>query len=363
MITTVREANTISVICTELGDISEGLDEKKPDSRRKEMTMAIISDNDLEIILKGSQEDVIRKMLDNRLFCLIRLPAGKPKNMISVCSSSVFVGSMNSGMNRSFAIRNTGSKTIYGDCEYYLSIYYQRGTDDESKGYFEHILERRKEYFISITYPSLDELLAFLNGKELVLITNWMNYGNMEAYKVEDFLNRLLFIRKECGSKYIRKDEFCDIRVYLTRVEDDESYPDYGLYCEDVRNFDIRKRIVDQFYKKSKEYFGDVNYYSAEFETQTKDVQAAYFLTRFHSNTCWEADPVNIVNARISAFVLPGMISPRKAKKLPFKKKTRNEVSGTEYMIESIHCNSDIFPDFDEFKEYIATYLVYFAYD
>ena len=325
--------------------------------------MATISDNDLEIILKGSQEEVIRKMLDNRLFCLIKLPVVKPKPMISVCSSSVFVGRMNSGMGRSFAIRNERSKIIYGDCEYYLSIYYQRGTDDENKGYFERRLEWRKPCCVSISYPSPDELMTFLNGKELVLITNWMNYGNMEAYKVKDFMDRLLFIWKECGSKYIRKDEFCDVRVFLTRVEDESSYPDYGLYCEDVRKFDIRHRIVGQFSKKSKEFFDDENYYCAEFETQTDDIQAAYFLTRFHSNTCWDADPVNIVNVRISAFVLPGTISPKKAKKLPLKKKTRNEVTGAEYMIESIHCNSDIFTDFDEFKEYVDKYLAYFAYD
>lgn len=325
--------------------------------------MATISDNDTEIILKGSQEEVIRKMLDNRLFCLIKLPTEKPKIMISEFSSSVFVGKMNSGMDRTFAMRNEGSKTIYGDCEYYLSIYYRRGTDDESKGYFEHMLEWRRPFCFSITYPSMDELLTFLNGKELVLITNWMNYGNMEAYKVKDFMDELLFIWKECGSDYIRKDEFCDVRVFLTRVEDESSYPEYGLYCEDVRKFDIRHRIVDQFFKKSKEFFDDENYYSAEFETQTDDIQAAYFLTRFHSNTCWDADPVNIVNVRISAFVLPGTISPKKAKKLPLKKKTRNEESGAEYMIESIHCNTDIFPDFDEFKKYVAAYLAYFAYD
>ena len=325
--------------------------------------MAIISDNDTEIILKGSQEEVIRKMLDNRLFCLIKLPAEKPKRMISECSSSVFVGNMSSRMNRTFAIRNAGSKTIYSDCEYYLSVFYQRGTDDENKGRFEELVEWKKQYYLSITYPSLDELMTFFKGKELVLITNWMNYGNMEAYKVEDFLEELLFIWKECGSKYISKDEFCDIRVFLTRVEDEDSYPDYGLYCEDVRNFDIRKRIVDVFSNKSKELFGDENYYSAEYETQTDDVQAAYFITRFHSNTAWDADPVNIVNARISVFVLPGTISPKKAMELPLTKKTNNEMSGTDYMIESIHCNSDIFSDFDEFKKYVTTYLNYFAYD
>ncbi len=75
--------------------------------------MSIVNDNDMENILKGAQElDVIRKMLDNRLFCLIRMPSEKPKKIISDFSSSVFVGSMNNGLRRSFAIRNEGLKTL-----------------------------------------------------------------------------------------------------------------------------------------------------------------------------------------------------------------------------------------------------------
>jgi len=324
--------------------------------------MAIINDNDMEIILKGAQElDVIRKMLDNRMFCLIKMPSEKPKEIISDFSSSVFVDHMN-GMFRSFAIRNDGLKTLYSDCEYYLSIYYRRGTDDERETYFVRSLEYIKPYCLSITYPTLKELISFLRGKELVLITNWMGYGNMENLKVNDFLKDILFVWEECGSKFIRKDESCDVRVFVTHI-DDNSDTTNNLCLEDVRNFDIRQRIVDQFTEKSKKYYNKKDYYCAEFETQTKDVQAAYFLTRFHSNTLWEADPVNIVNVRISMFVLPGVISTRKAKKIPLKKKTRNIVSGTEYMIDSIHCNSDIFFDIDEFKKYISFYLEEFKLD
>ena len=332
--------------------------------------MAIVNDNDMEIILKGCKDEVIRKMLDNRLFCLIKLPAVKPRELISEVSSSVFVGNMNDFMTRAFAIRNAGSKTIYGDCEYYLSIYYERGTDDERKAYFEHNVERVNRRLKrcnqpcgAVTYPTLDELLSFLAEKELVLISNWMHYGNTEACKVKDFLENILFIWKEAGSQYIRRDEFCDIRIFLSHIDDEESYPEYGLYCDDIRNFDIRNRIVDQFFKWSKEFYGDENYYSAEYETQTEDVKAAYFLTRFHSNTSWNADPVNIVNVRLSIFILPGTASPREAKKLPIGKKTKNEISGVEYKIESIHCNSDIFSDFDEFKEYIENYLDSFRFD
>ena len=43
--------------------------------------MAIIKDNDMEIILKGNQDEAIRKMLKDRLFCLIKMPAKKPERI------------------------------------------------------------------------------------------------------------------------------------------------------------------------------------------------------------------------------------------------------------------------------------------
>ena len=325
--------------------------------------MAIINDNDMEIILKGNQDEAIRKMLKDRLFCLIKMPAKKPERITSPCSSSVFVGRLNNWPFRSFAIRKDGSKTLYSDCEYYLSIYEKRGTDEELSGYFEKGIERIKEHTISITYPSVDELLSFLKDQELVLITNYMHYGNFESFKAEDFLSRMILLWKDSESKFFRREEFCDIKVYLSRVEEDGAYPEYGLYNEDVREFDIRKRIVNMLLKSCKEDYGDDMFYSVEYEAQSEGVQAAYFATRFHSNTCWDADPVNIVNARISAFVLPGTTSPRKAKKLPMKKMTQNETSGSKYMIDCIHCNSDVFADMEEFKEYIDSYFAFFGMD
>ena len=325
--------------------------------------MAIINDNDMEIILKGNQEDAIRKMLKDRLFCLIKMPAKKPERITSPCSSSVFVGCLNGFPFRSFAIREDASKKLYSDCEYYLSICEKRETDKEMSGYFERGIERIKEHTISITYPTVDELLLFLKNQELVLITNYMHYGNFESFKAEDFLSEMLLLWKDSESKFFRREEFCDIRVYLSRVEEDGVYPEYGLYNEDVRSFDIRERIVNMLLKSCKEGYGDEMFYSVEYEAQSEGVQAAYFATRFHSNTCWDADPVNIVNARISAFVLPGTTSPRKAKKIPMKKMTQNEISGSKYMIDCIHCNSDVFADMEEFKEYIDTYFAYFGMD
>ena len=154
--------------------------------------MAIICDNDMEIILKGNEEETIRKMLDNRFFALMKMPV--KKNNTSDFSSSVFVGHISDSMSRTFAIRIAGTKTLYEDCEYYLTMYYKRGICEEMRGYFEKNLKRKEDDFISVTYPTVDELLSFLNNKELVLITNYMHYGNFEALKNKDFLEDILFL-------------------------------------------------------------------------------------------------------------------------------------------------------------------------
>ena len=327
--------------------------------------MAIICDNDMEIILKGSLEETIRKMLDDRLFALLKMP--EKKKYSSPYSSSVFVGHISNSISRSFAIRIADTKTVYEDCEYYLTMYYKRGTDEESKGYFEKNLLRKKDDSASITYPTVDELISFLNDKELVLITNWMQYGNFEDFKVKDFLEDILFLREDSESDFIPINDFCDVRIYLTRSDNDKNQDD-SFHTEDVRNFDIRKRTVGLFEIISKKYFGSRQnysalYYSAEYETQENEIQAAYFVTRFHSNLNWDADPVNIVTARISAFVLPGTVPPEKVRNLPDDRKTKNLVNGAEYMIDSIHFNSDIFYDLNEFEKYLNNYFCYIQFD
>ena len=49
--------------------------------------------------------------------------------------------------------------------------------------------------------------------------------------------------------------------------------------------------------------------------------------------------------------MLPGTVSPKKAKKMPLKKKTMKTDCGSEYVIDSIHLNSNICFDLAEFKD------------
>ena len=200
----------------------------------------------------------------------------------------------------------------------------------------------------------MDKLIECLKDKDLVLITNYMHYGHFESLKNSDFLEYILFLWDDSESKYIPIDDFCDVRIYLTRVNDDTNQEN-SFHPEDVRNFDVRKRTVGLFENISKKYFFDDQYFSAEYEAQAKGVQAAYYE--------WDADPVNIINARFSVFILPGTVQPEKAMKLPADKKTKDLVTGAEYMIDSIHFNSDIFYDFTEFEKYIESYFCYIQFD
>lgn len=323
--------------------------------------MAIINDNDMEIVIKGNQKETVCELIRNRLYCLIQMPACKPEKCCSKYSSSTFVNFM-SGMVRTFAIRDEGSETKYEECEYYLSVYYKRGKDDDTRKIFDHRIERKIDQSIAATSPSKDELISMLSGKELVLITNYMQYGNMEALKVKDFLDDILFLRKDCGSKFIRRDENCDIRVYLSQINDEEDFTKHRLCAKNVNDLDIGYRIVSMLKKKCRAYY-DGRYYSMEFGTQSEEIQALYFITRFHSNEQWEADPVNIVAARISTYILPETV-PRGERDENLKKnKTTKGKNGEQYIIDAIHFNSDILYDLTELGKYVDLYFGDFMFD
>ena len=321
--------------------------------------MAKINDNDMEVIMKADQGNVIRKMLEDRLYCLIKLPRNKPKNIIGDFSSSIFVGKMNNFLVRSLAIRDIGSKSLYEESEYYLCIYYIRRLDEKD------IFQRQPcEKILSIgeyTYPSVEELLDFLRGKEFVLITNYMHFGNIEALKTKDFFKKILLLWENRDNEFIYREEKCEIRIYLNEIDDGCSDKSSVMRIIDVRKLKLEQSILGVLKKKSRKYNPE-EYYSVEYETHSETVQSSNFATRFHSNTNWEADPINYVYVRISAFVLPGKASVDVFENAP-KKKITSDIDGNKYVIDSIHFNSDIFDDIAEFGEFIDTYFLYFGLD
>ncbi len=322
--------------------------------------MAIINDNDMEIILKGDQETAIREMLRDRFFALLKMPMKKPERHTSPVSSSVFVAHMNCMLNVTCAIRKRNALTLFENCEYYLSMYHKRGNKSYKTGgsktdkeIFDHSIERTSFPETEVTYPSVDELLNFMADKELVYITNYIEHHNMEIVKTKHFLNDYLLMRENYDEQYFRHDDYHDIRLFLIRVEDDGANSEHGLYPEDIRRFDVKDKIINRLSKISKECFCDKSDYYFEYESQSQDIQAVYFATMFHSNPDWDENPVNLFNMRMCAFVLPGTISSKKAKKMPLKKKTVKTDCGSEYVIDSIHLNSNICFDMAEFNDLI----------
>lgn len=319
--------------------------------------MAIINDNDMEIILKGDQETAIREMLRERFFALLKMPVKKQHT--SPVSSSVFVGHMHGWSTHSLAIRKKDCLTVFEDCEYYLNIFHLRGKEfierDGScvnlKELFDRSIERIAFSGTEVTYPSVDELLAFMADKEFFCLTNYIEDHNMEIVKSRHFLDNYMLMRENYDKQYFRHDDYHDIRLFLTRVEEEGAYAEHGLYPEDILIFDVNDKIVNYLRKISEECFCDKSDYYFEYESQSPEIQAAYFATRFHSNPAWDANPVNLFNFRICTFVLPGTVSPKKAKKMPLKKKTMKTDCGSEYVIDSIHLNSNICFDLAEFKD------------
>ena len=263
-------------------------------------------------------------------------------------------------INISRKLKTSKSFDDYIRYTYLASMYHKRGNKSYETGgskndkeIFDHSIERTAFPGTEVTYPSVDELLTFMADKELVFITNYIEHHNMEIVKSKHFLNDYLLMRENYDEQYFRHDDYHDIRLFMTKVEDDGANSEHGLYPEDIRRFDVKDKIINRLSKISKESFCDKSDYYFEYESQSQDIQAVYFVTRYHSNPAWDANPVNLFNMRMCAFVLPGTISSKKAKKMPLKKKTVKTDCGSEYVIDSIHLNSNICFDMAEFNDLI----------
>ena len=311
--------------------------------------MGIINDNDMEIVVQGDQEEVLRRALKDRLFALIKMPARKPDRYISDFSSSVFVGRM----QMSPAIRARGSGIPYEACEYYLAFYRGRGTDDERKHYFERHVKRIVFPGAQATRPTIEELLSFLQDKELVFLTNYVEGMDMEHIKVKHFQEDFLLLRKDCKDEWIMTDDYFDVRIYLSRIGNDFPASDPRLAPDDIRCFDFHRRLLGGLKKTGEKLYENDSDCCVEFVSRSDHIQAAYSVTRFHSNPLWDANPVNILTFRSSVFILPGALTPPEARRYPKARLARKTADGTDYVIDSIHVNSDICFDLREFANLV----------
>ena len=316
--------------------------------------MAEIINHDMELILKGDQKAALRQIVEDRFFARIKLPSKKPDKYISKCSSSVFFANMNSFKNRTCAIRKKDELSTFEECEYYLTLLFFKGQTDSAKEAFDKGLASIGIPEIEISYPTVEEFISFMNDKELVFITNYVECnGNVEARKIDHFLNDDLLMRRYCVEESILYDEYYDIKIYLIRSEHEDLPVPSSLSPDDIDFYDIKDRILRILERNSKEFFSDESDFCVEYETRSEIIKASYFATRFHSNPLWDVNPICILNFRISVFVLPGEVSRLKMFQLSDEKKTKHKYTEEEYYIDSIFFTSDMCLDLADFEELI----------
>ncbi len=219
---------------------------------------------------------------------------------------------------------------------------------------------------ISIQYLSVEELIAMVLGKRLIYHAEYFQ----DHYCVESVINRKMQehifrlreeeeqeeeLEEELDEVYYLYDSFFSVEVFLQKTSDDGAEEQEFLQPADVRDFDINEKILSTLKKGSNSFYDDamtINYASV-----SDQLQAQYFLSKFHSNREWELDPVCILNYRISAFILPHSISKERVSDFPQDRIAYNIKDKTKYVIDSIHVDSDICFSLSEFNELIKRFM------
>ena len=313
----------------------------------------------MEIVIKGDQTVALKEILRDRLFALGKMPSEKIGRQYDVFGHPVLP------YVHVCAIRNIGDKTQYNHCEYYLCLNYARKTVPESSSEFEEKIESVRKRGAAVDYMTIEQLLEFLLDKELVFASGFMFFReNQEVKKRELLEDKILLLRDERYSDHILYDNYYDVKIFLTKV-DDGSDSSKDLHTEKALDFDVVPRLTKLLREEFEgwydyERFGkeDPNYhlryeddFCAEFEARSEEIQASYFLTRFHSNPYWSFDPVCMLCYRFAIFILPGSVSKEDYEKLSDDKRTIKYEDGSAYRIDSILQNGDILSDISVFED------------
>ena len=207
---------------------------------------------------------------------------------------------------------------------------------------------------ISVTHPSIEELIPMIVGKRLTFRTSFVedncNVENVFNEKIQEHFFALW--RKD---EYYLYDDFFRVHVFLKRVSDGSTADHEYMEPIDVRDLDINEKMLSTLQRECIPY--DNEAMRIQYVSESEKLQAQYFLTKFHSNRDWELDPVCILNYRISAFVLPCVVSVEKAATVTEDKIARDLKSGVQYVIDSIHVDSDICFTLTEFDDLIKCFF------
>ena len=123
----------------------------------------------------------------------------------------------------------------------------------------------------------------------------------------------------------------------------------------DVRSYDIIAKILSKLTEESNSFYNDA--ITIRYEMESEQLQAQYFLSKFHCNREWDMDPVCLLNYRIASFIIPGTFPAEKARELPEDKIVCDTNTDDKYVIDSIHIDSDICSDLSEFNKWLERYI------
>ena len=324
----MTEANTISVIWTdEVNDMSVRCRFGK-----------VKPVKDQEIIMKGDQTDIIRRMLDNKQFGIIELPEINGRYPYQVWIMGVSI----------CAIREQGSAAPYEQCTHYLCINEEKSGKEGLKDWAEVIFRYSEmvgpDVEPEMEYPELDSFLAFMEDKELVFGGFYTDSGgDTEAVYRKFFFDINLKLRGNCHRVY---DILYDIRFYLTPAVENNQI---GLVSEDIRNLDVNSALLEFMKERTNGYcYNNPKDFSLVFEAQSEMAKASYFLRCFYS--CHDEDPMGVLCYRFSAYVLPGTVPEGSVKE---DKCIVNLKKGTRYQLDQIQINSEKCESVSELKDWI----------
>ena len=303
--------------------------------------MGIINSyDDVRFVISNLTEADIRNIVSDREFVVIKVEPDVIKNN-----------------PRSKLGKNVDLKYLTGFCFDYYTLQIDDGNDACGRTYLYIRVQLPIQFHpsegVSVLYPTVEELIPMVLGKRLIFSTGFAE----DCCGVEDVLNRKLqeyvfAMRNE--KEYYLYDSFFRVQVFLRKVSKGTASTLKVLTPADVRDFDVNEKILSKLKEESGRFYNDAEV--LQYASESAGLQAQYFLSKFHSNRNWNLDPVCILNYRISAFILPGRIPEEKAAEIPEAKLVRDLRSGTKYIIDSIHMDSDICSDLTEFNELVERF-------
>ena len=310
--------------------------------------MAIINDfDDLRFVIRDLSEETIRRMVADREFAVIKVA---PEAYNDQKKHSYAKWDLNeivlSAVHEHYTLEiDCGGMSKVKTCLWIKSS---------------SSIKHREIEGVEITYPSIDELIRMLRGKRFIFSIHHYVEGCSAEETVNKELREFVFNLYKEGEYYLKNSSF-DIRIFLQKVSDGSAHKARFIEPIDVRNLDINGKLLSVLEKKSNAFYDDA--WTIKYESESPELKAQYFLSKFHSNRNWAADPLCIMNCRATAYVLPCVMSKYESDDIPKDRIAFDYVSGTKYVIDSIHVNSDICFSLSEFEKPFGWFIHSIAHD